>query len=170
MTGGVPIKGSLLLLLTVLPLLVHSAEPRAPVRAVEVLRTSHTWAHSPIEFPLGQSEVVGLEIEIAPGGETGWHSHPVPSFAYVVAGIIELTLASGAVKRFRSGEAFAEVIDVAHNGRNVGPDRAKLIVFYASTRGQRITIQARDDSRRDPKDVRAPGIKARFLPHPAAMP
>jgi quercetin dioxygenase-like cupin family protein len=134
---GVPIKRALLLAM-VLPLLAHSTKPEAPVRAVEVLRTTHTWAHSAIEFPRGQSEVVGLEIEIAPGGETGWHSHPVPSFAYVVAGTIELKLASGAVKRFRSGEAFAEVIDVAHNGRNVGPDRVKLIVFYASTRGQPI--------------------------------
>jgi quercetin dioxygenase-like cupin family protein len=138
MTFGVPINRSLLLL-TVLPLLAHSTEPRVSVRAVEVLRTTHTWAHSPIEFPRGQSEVVGLAVEIAPGGETGWHSHPVPSFAYVVAGTIELTLASGAVKRFRSGEAFAEVIDVAHNGRNVGPDPVKLIVFYASTRGRPIT-------------------------------
>jgi hypothetical protein len=59
---------------------------------------------------------------------------------------------------------------VAHNGRNVGTERVKLIVFYASTRGQRITMQARDDTRRDPKDVRAPGIKARPPPLPAAMP
>jgi quercetin dioxygenase-like cupin family protein len=131
-------------LLLVLTRLAYSTEPRVPVRAVEVLRATHTWAHSPIEYPRGQSEVVGLAIEIAAGGETGWHSHPVPSFAYVVAGTIELKLASGAVKRFRSGEAFAEVIDVTHNGRNVGSDPVKLIVFYASTRGQPITKHARD--------------------------
>jgi quercetin dioxygenase-like cupin family protein len=139
----VPIKRALLLAM-VLPLLAHSTEPDVSVRAVEVLRTTQTWAHSPIEFPRGQSEVIGLAIEIAPGGETGWHSHPVPSFGYVVAGTIELTLPSGAVKRFRAGEAFAEVIDVSHNGRNVGPDRVKLIVFYASTRGQPISKQTRD--------------------------
>jgi quercetin dioxygenase-like cupin family protein len=127
------------MLLLVLMRLAYSTGPGVPVRAVEVLRTTHTWAQSPIEFPQGQSEVVGLAIEIAAGGETGWHFHPVPSFAYVVAGTIELKLASGAVKRFRSGEAFAEVIDVAHNGRNVGPDPVKLIVFYASTRGRPIT-------------------------------
>jgi quercetin dioxygenase-like cupin family protein len=132
------------LLLILLPLLAHSTESEESVRAVEVLRTTRTWAHSPIEFPRGLTEVVGLSVEIAPGGETGWHSHPVPSFAYVVAGTIELTLASGAVKRFRSGEAFAEVIDVMHNGRNVGPERVKLIVFYASTRGQPITKKTRD--------------------------
>jgi hypothetical protein len=50
---------------------------------------------------------------------------------------------------------------VAHNGRNVGPDRVKLIVFYASTRGQQTTHQARG---------RAPDIKAPLPLHPAATP
>lgn len=87
---------------------------------------------------------MGLAIEIAPGTETHWHSHPVPSFAYVVAGTLEVKLSSGIAKRFRPGEAFAEVIDVTHQGRNVGPDWVKLIVFYASTRGLPITQQETD--------------------------
>lgn len=130
-----------LLLLTIVPLSAESSESDASVRAVEVLRTSHTWAGSPFAFPQGPSEIIGVTVEIAPGGETGWHSHPVPSFVFVLAGTLEVKLASGAVKRIQSGEAFSEVIDMEHNGRNVGHEPVKLIVFYAASRGQSITLR-----------------------------
>ncbi len=105
-----------LLLSVLLPLSGHSIEPDASVRVVEVLRTTNTWFGLPIELPHGPPEIIGVVIEIAPGSETGWHSHPAPSFAFVIAGTLEVRLASGAMKRFRSGEAFAEVIDTQHNG------------------------------------------------------
>ena len=129
------------LLLTIGLLSAGSIGSDGSVRAVEVLRTSQTWAGSPFTFPQGPSEIVGVTVELAPGGETGWHSHPVPSFAFVMAGTLEVELANGTVKRIQSGEAFSEVIDLEHNGRNVGHEPAKLIVFYAASREQAITLR-----------------------------
>ncbi len=80
-------------------------------------------------------------IEIAPGAETGWHLHPVPSFGLVLEGTLEVTLKEGQVKRLQAGEALAEVVDTLHNGRNVGNIPAKIVVFYTGAVGQALTIK-----------------------------
>ena len=77
-----------------------------------------------------------LLIEIAPGGETGWHLHPVPSFGMVLEGELEVSLKDGQRKRLKAGDALAEVVNTAHNGRNIGNAPVKLVVFYAGSKGQ----------------------------------
>lgn len=37
---------------------------------------------------LGLSDVYVIDNKIAPGGSTGWHSHPGPSLVFVVAGTV----------------------------------------------------------------------------------
>ena len=82
-----------------------------------------------------------MVIEIALGGETGWHLHPVPSFGMVLEGELEVQLKNGDVKRLKPGEALAEVVNTLHNGRNVGSVPVKLVVFYAGAVGQKLTIK-----------------------------
>ncbi|MDP2247420.1 MAG: cupin domain-containing protein [Nitrosomonadales bacterium] len=98
-----------------------------------ILKTQTTWNGEPIVYPAGTAEITGMMIEIAVGGETGWHSHPVPSFAVIVEGELEVSLKNGDVKKLKPGDALAEVIDTAHNGRNVGTTPVKLFVFYTGT-------------------------------------
>jgi len=91
------------------------------------------------EVPYGyvpgpQAEITGLVIEIAPGGETGWHQHPVPSFGMLLQGSLEVTLADGKKKHIEAGEAL-EVIDISHNGRNVGKVPVKLVVSTSRSPG-----------------------------------
>lgn len=116
-------------------------EPSDTVRVSTVLNTKSSWDGTPIEYPAGKPEVTGMLVEIAPGGETGWHSHPVPSFALVLEGELEVKLKSGAVKRLQAGEAVAEVIHTLHTGRNVGPVPVKLVVFYMGLDGQKQTVR-----------------------------
>ena len=80
-------------------------------------------------------------VEIAPGGETGWHLHPVPSFGMLLEGELEVTLKDGTTKRIQTGEALAEVVDTWHNGRNVGLVPVKILVFYAGSVGQPLSIR-----------------------------
>jgi quercetin dioxygenase-like cupin family protein len=116
-------------------------EQHAGVQVTQLLKTKHTWNGGPIAYPDGEAEVTALLIEIAPGGETGWHRHPVPSFGLVLQGHLEVHLANGDVKLLAPGEVLAEVIDTAHNGRNVGESPVKLVVFYAGAAGKQLTIQ-----------------------------
>lgn len=119
----------------------YSLEPSASVKASPVLKTSSSWNGQPLAYPDGQPEISGLVIEMAPGGETGWHLHTVPSFALVLEGELEVQLKDGAVKRVKPGEAFAEVVNTLHNGRNVGAVPVKLVVFYAGSAGRTITVK-----------------------------
>lgn len=134
-----------LICLTVLALAfqpgAQSLEQSASVKATAVLKTASSWDGTPIAYPDGQAEVSGMVVEIAPGGETGWHLHTVPSFALVLEGELEVQLKGGAVKRVKPGEAFAEVVNTLHNGRNVGPVQVKLVVFYAGSAGQQVTVR-----------------------------
>jgi quercetin dioxygenase-like cupin family protein len=127
-----------------LPVLAHAIEPSATVKVTPLLKSTQTWNGAPIKYPEGQAEVTSLMIEIAPGGETNWHEHPVPSFGVLLEGSLEVSLADGKTKLVKPGEALAEVIATAHNGRNVGKVPVKLIVFYAGAVDKPVTVQRPD--------------------------
>ncbi|MGE4338472.1 MAG: cupin domain-containing protein [Pigmentiphaga sp.] len=124
-----------------LPANAGELKPLAVV-AKPLMQTSTTWAGQPLEYPQGQAEVSAVEITLAPGAETGWHSHPVASFAYVLEGDLEVTLEDGRQHRARRGQALAEVVGLAHNGRNIGEGPVRLIVFYTATPDATLTLAA----------------------------
>ena len=132
---------SVLLLTLSLPQAVWALDDTAGVTVTPLLKTTHTWNGRQILYPEGQAEVTALVVEIAPGKETGWHEHPVPSFGMVLQGVLEVSLRDGAVKRLKAGDALAEVIDTWHNGRSVGEEPVKIVVFYAGAVGKPLTIK-----------------------------
>ena len=118
----------------------YALDAAAAVKVTPFLRTTTNWDGNPIVYPRGQPQIVGIIVELAVGGETGWHEHPVPSFALILEGTLEVTLRDGRRNRLGPGEALVEVVDTAHNGRNVGDRPLKLVVFYASEVGKALTI------------------------------
>jgi quercetin dioxygenase-like cupin family protein len=133
--------GFLLSLSLLLQSEAYSLEQSASVKVSTVLKTESSWDGKPIEYPSGKAEITGMVIEIAPGGETGWHLHPVSSFGMVLEGELEVHLRNGSIKRLKSGEALAEVVNTLHNGRNVGAVPVKLVVFYAGSVGQKLSVK-----------------------------
>lgn len=116
-------------------------ESTPAVSVTPVLKTSTSWDGAPLSFPAGQAEVSALVVEIAPGGETGWHQHPVPSFGMVLEGTLEVRLEDGRTRRVERGQGLAEVVNTLHNGRNVGDTPLKLLVFYAGSTGTPSTVK-----------------------------
>jgi quercetin dioxygenase-like cupin family protein len=116
-------------------------EQSSAVTVATVLKAESSWDGKPIEYPSGKAEVTGMVVEIAPGGETGWHLHAVPSFGMVLEGELEVQLKDGTTKRLKAGEAIAEVVNTLHNGRNVGSMPVKLVVFYVGAVGQKLAEQ-----------------------------
>jgi len=117
--------------------LAQSEQP--VVNSKVILQTTTSWNGTPISYPDGEAEVTALLIEIEPGATTGWHYHPVPSFAYILDGTIEITLEDGDIKTFQKGEAVSEVTNTIHSGKNIGENTLKLIVFYTGTIGTDLT-------------------------------
>jgi quercetin dioxygenase-like cupin family protein len=123
------------------PLNAFSLDQSVAVKQTNILKTTNSWDGKPIVYPDGKAEITGLLVEIAPGAETGWHLHPVPSFGMVLDGTLEVTLKDGSLKRLQAGDALAEVVNTPHKGHNVGNIPVRLIVFYAGTVGQAISIK-----------------------------
>jgi quercetin dioxygenase-like cupin family protein len=124
-----------------LPLAAFALDATPTVRIVPLLKTTESWNGAPIAYPEGKAEITALWVEIAPGGETGWHRHAVPSFAMLLEGTLEVTTKEGKVKQLHAGEALAEVINTAHNGRNIGDTPVRLVVFYAGAAGLALTTR-----------------------------
>lgn len=111
------------------------------VKVTPLVKATGSWNGAPVVYPQGQAEITGMLIEIAAGAQTGWHGHPVPSFALVLEGTLEVELRDGRKKRVGSGEALIEVVDTLHNGRNVGAQPLRLVVFYAGATGMPLTFK-----------------------------
>jgi quercetin dioxygenase-like cupin family protein len=112
------------------------------VRVQTLLRTMTNSAGQPIHFPdKGTPEVSVLIVTIAPGKQTGWHQHPVPLFGYVMAGEVTVHLDKGETHTFREGEAFAECVDLLHNGVNTGTVPTKLLIFVAGEKDVPFTVK-----------------------------
>jgi len=71
-----------------------------------------------------------MTVELPPGAETGWHTHPVPVYAYVLSGSLTIELEDKKISLFQEGDAIIEVVNTRHCGKNTGDVPVKLIVFY----------------------------------------
>jgi quercetin dioxygenase-like cupin family protein len=123
----------------VLALALAGAATADEYRNVEVkkLVTSSTASNGqPLAYlQTDKPEVSALIVTIPPGGETGWHQHPVPVYAYVLEGELTVQMKDGAKYSFKQGEAVLEVMNTLHNGFNAGGKKVALVVFYTGAVG-----------------------------------
>jgi len=102
----------------------------------EILKTSVTADGEKLRYPVtDRPEVTAVEIEIAPGGRTGLHSHPVPVLAWVVSGTLTVEYEGGLVRTFAAGDPLVETVTRRHEGRNLGTVSVRLLVFYVGAEG-----------------------------------
>ena len=116
---------------------ILAAEPAVTSRMI--LKTTRAWDGTPIVYPQGTAEVTGIIVTLAPGAQTGWHAHPVPSFGMVLEGELEVELQDGRRLTLKAGDGLAEVFERAHNGRNTGSVPMKVLVFYAGVTEKALT-------------------------------
>jgi quercetin dioxygenase-like cupin family protein len=122
-----------------------STPPLTPVspEVRTVLSTRSTVTGEPIRYPTGApAQVTAMEITLQPGQRTGWHTHPVPLFAYILEG--ELTVDYGAKGKriYLKGDGLAEAMNEAHNGRNRGAHPVKILAVFIGLKGVEGTAPA----------------------------
>jgi quercetin dioxygenase-like cupin family protein len=114
-----------------------AGEYQAGVTARIIAKTAVTGNGQQIVYPrTDRAEVTAMEVTLPPGAETGWHQHPIPVYAYVQSGELEVEIAGGLTKHFKSGDAIIEVVNTLHNGRNRGEETVRLAVFYLGVQGE----------------------------------
>lgn len=118
---------------------LSGCNPAAPTAAIErkvLLQSSASWDNTPyIAYPNTAPELSLLKLKIPANTALDWHTHPIPNAAYILAG--ELTVESkdsGQVRRFKQGDAVAEMVNITHRGKT-GDKPVELIVFYAGSQG-----------------------------------
>lgn len=117
----------------------YAQESEPKITSTQILQTTTTWNNRDLSYPAGPAEVTALHIEFEAGSETTWHRHPVASLAYILSGELEVVLKDGQTKIFSAGDAFSEVIDTWHYGKNIGDEPVKLVVFYVGKEGMELT-------------------------------
>lgn len=114
----------------------YSADYKSGVTARVLGKSMVTGNGSRIVYPgTDKAEVSLVDVELAPGAETGWHKHPVPVYAYVVSGSIAVELENGMKRTFAAGDVIFEVVDILHNGKNAGMVPVKMTVVYLGVEG-----------------------------------
>jgi quercetin dioxygenase-like cupin family protein len=105
-------------------------------RATTVFQGTKTVIGQEIQFPLFRNQITALLIEIAPGGETGRHQHPAPTFVYVLEGTVTIDVEGHPQAVHTAGQGFLEANNVWHNGRNRGTTPLKLLVVFSGEEGK----------------------------------
>ena len=95
-----------------------------------------------IAYPAGTAKVTAALVVIPPGGETGWHVHEVPLFAYVLDGAVTVDYGSKGIREYKPGDGFLEAMDWPHNGMNKGTAPVRILAVYMGAEGKTTAIPA----------------------------
>jgi quercetin dioxygenase-like cupin family protein len=97
----------------------------------DVLSTVDTIIGEPIRYPSGApAKVTAVEITLQPGQQTGWHTHPVPLFGYILEGELTVDYGPKGQRIYRVGEGLVDAMATAHNGRNTGSGPVRILAVY----------------------------------------
>ena len=109
---------------------------------VEVLaKSTKSWNGNVLPpYPSGQPQIMILKITIPPHYKLPMHEHPVINAGVMLSGELTVITQSGKVLHLKKGDSIIEVVDTWHYGINETDKPAIIIVFYAGTKDQKITI------------------------------
>lgn len=108
----------------------------------ELVKATQSWDGTPLPaYPVGTAEITVLRITIPPGTRLPLHRHPVINAGVLVRGQLTVVTKEGKTLRMKAGDPIIEVVDTWHYGKNEGPDPAEIIIFYAGTPDQPLSIK-----------------------------
>jgi quercetin dioxygenase-like cupin family protein len=105
-----------------------------------LLQDSKTVLGQEIAYPAGKSVVTAAIVTVAPGGETGWHAHEAPLFAWMLDGTLTVDYGPDGTKAYAEGEALLEAFRSRHNGQNLGTEPARLLAVFMGAEGVANTV------------------------------
>jgi quercetin dioxygenase-like cupin family protein len=85
------------------------------------------------------------EVILAPGGSTGWHTHPGRVYGTVKEGTLTHSIADCTVDGiYPPGSGVFEPPDVTHIGRNLGDSPVVLEILYVLPAGSPLSVDQPD--------------------------
>jgi quercetin dioxygenase-like cupin family protein len=87
-------------------------------------------------------EAVIANVEIAPGGSAGRHTHPGDEISYVVAGEGEILMEGNPPLKIKPGDGFVVPGGTKHDAHNTGEQPLRLIAVYVVEKGKPLATPA----------------------------
>ncbi|AGK59063.1 cupin [Hyphomicrobium denitrificans 1NES1] len=116
----------------------------ATTRVTQLLSTGKTVMDEPIVYPTSApARLTTAIVEMAPGAETGWHTHGVPLTGLILDGELTVDYGAKGTRTYKKGESVAEAISIPHNGKNTGTGVMRLFVVYMGAEGIPTSIAAK---------------------------
>ena len=109
-----------------------------PVTLDDIHIVSQTPGHGVMIKTRGNSDTYLVQLRIAPGGDTGWHSHPGPVFVLVTAGTGSLYFADDPTftrETYPAGTGFVEEGGDVHIFRNEGDTDLVVVALFLVPQG-----------------------------------
>jgi quercetin dioxygenase-like cupin family protein len=126
-----------ILAVAVAGLMARPAAAQVRFSATPILQSGATVGGASIAYPKTDSaELAAVRLDIGPGGETGRHMHPYPTFVYVLEGAVEVETDSGVIHSYKAGDSFLMVVNTWTNAHNKGTMPAKVLVVYVGVHGK----------------------------------
>ena len=102
----------------------------------EVVKTTTNLLGEPITYPADTAEITTEIVTLEPGGQTGYHTHQVPSWVHVLEGEVELRVDGAEPMRMATGQVFIEPQDVPMQAFNVAEGPTRMMVVSIGAEGQ----------------------------------
>jgi quercetin dioxygenase-like cupin family protein len=87
-------------------------------------------------------EAVIANIEIAPGGSAGRHTHPGDEISYVLSGEGEILMEGKPPLKIKPGDGFVIPGGTKHDAHNTGTEPLKLVGVYVVEKGKPLATPA----------------------------
>jgi quercetin dioxygenase-like cupin family protein len=114
-------------------IMTHSRVPLPPVPGVTSDDDPNEWIAK--LYTNGPTTFQVLDVTFAPGGHTGWHSHPAILLSTMISGSIEWYDAQCNKHVYNAGDSWTENTST-HDVRNVGTTNVRFMITYVIAKGQ----------------------------------
>lgn len=123
-------------------LIVLAAAPAFAHEGAQVLAKSEkSWDGATLpNYPTEQPQVTVLKVTVPPKTKLPWHKHDVINAGYLIKGELTVVSEDGKQLKLKPGDVLIELVDTWHYGRNDGDEPAEIVVFYAGTKNEAITV------------------------------
>jgi quercetin dioxygenase-like cupin family protein len=113
----------------------------ADIDVTVLAKTTKSWDGGQLPpYPSGRPEITILRIRVQPGVSLAMHKHSVINAGVLIEGRLTVVAEDGATLHLNAGDGIVELVDKWHYGRNDGETPADIIVFYAGTADDPVTI------------------------------
>ena len=131
-----------LVLVPLMAFLLTQVTKDETISSQTICRSTTSWDGKTLPaYGTGQPEITIKRITIPSGTTLPLHKHPVINAGVLLRGKLTVETDDGKRLVLSAGDPIVELVNHWHRGINWGDEAVEILVFYAGTVGDRLTIK-----------------------------